>query len=186
MAPTPYGLLPYTRFPSPEASLTAEGAVEDFARLMSLDELMCPVSPEVVARLDRALNAPAATAEQRAQTVVAVMRPCFEEANRALERRGAEGRWVWLYTPTRARNGVTWRWYRVSTAEREASEREGALSAASFARNLKLRTSAAVVFYALLAAGWARPSTFLHTAAGAAFVVYLLARWRLPLRPKRS
>ncbi len=185
MAPTPYGLLPYTPFPSPEASLTAAGAVEDFARSMSLDALTCPVSPEVVARLDKALSAPTATAEQRAQMLVAVMRPCFEEANRALEGRGAERRWVWLYTPTRARNGVTWRWYRVTPAERAESEREGALSAAAFGRNLKLRTSAAVVFYALLAAGWARPSTFLHAAAGAAFVVYLLARWRLPLRPKR-
>lgn len=109
------------------------------------------------------------------------MRPCFVEANRALAARGVDAAWTWLYTATGARNGVSWRWYRMTAAEWAASERAGALTAEAFARNLAARTGAAVVFYALLAAAWARGSTPLYAAAFAAFASYLVMRWRLPL-----
>lgn len=180
-----YGLLSYPTFPTAAATLTAAGAVEDFTRFMALDELTVEVPSTVVSDLERRLGGAQVTAAQRVQMIVAAMRPCFEEANRALAARGVEARWAWLYTATRARNDVTWRWYKLTPAEQAASEREGALTFATFSRNLAVRTSAAVVFYVLLAAGWARPSTFLYAAAGASFAVYLLLRWRLPIRPKR-
>lgn len=176
--------LPYPAFPSPEATLTADGALEDFARAMARDALPVEVAPAVAERVRRALADPAQPAERRAQAAVATLRPCFVEANGALAARGVDATWTWLYTATGARNGVAWRWYRVTAAERAACERAGALTAESFARNLAARTSAAVVFYALLAAAWARGSTPLYAAAFAAFASYLLLRWRLPLRPR--
>jgi hypothetical protein len=176
--------LPYPAFPSPEATLTADGALDDFARAMALDALPIAAPGDVAAHLRRAMADGAQPGERRAQAAAAALRPCFVEANRALAARGVDATWTWFYTATGARNGVAWRWYRVTAAERAASERAGALTAEAFARNLAARTSAAVVFYALLAAAWARGSTPVYAAAFAAFATYLVLRWRLPLRPR--
>lgn len=177
------GLLPYPAFPSRDGARTADDALDEFARFMALDAVDVAVPPALAERLRRAMSDGAQTAAQRAQSAVATLRPCFVEANRALAARGVDATWTWLNTATGARNGVTWRWYRVTAAERAESERAGALSAEAFARNLAARTGAAVVFYALLAAAWARGSVPLYAAAFAAFATYLVMRWRLPLRP---
>lgn len=174
---------PYPSFPASDHGFTLPEVLADFARCAALDGAHVEVDAPTVEALRKELPRENRTAAQRAQYVAMLFAGPFRALNAALSQRGGDT--AWSLFQTLAPDGTTRaRWYRLSAAEARAFEAAGALSVAATTRAMLLRLPAVVTFYVLLWQAWKHQTTNLYAASAAALVVYLLLRWRLPLKPR--
>ena len=172
-----------TRSFPPAAERSAETWLEDFTRCAAEDDARPELPESFPATLRAELSNTRRDVFLSDRIAVTLFVPHFNKLNKQLEARNIAARWT-LFHLAGPGDAVIYRWRRVAPEQVRAFEANGELSVHTALRHVLIRFPAAALFYLLLWRSYSAGSPALYAATAAALALYLVLRWRLPLKPR--